>query len=275
MQHEDILSFFSKYIEKELGIIYATDNYFQLQNRLNEIGKLVGADSLDKLHVLAQDGINGQFKQLLLDIATNNETSFFRDQKVFTAIENTIIPAIAAGSVCMPKISIWSAASSSGQEALSVAMTLLEWSKKNQKSLNFEISGTDISDRILTKARNARYSQLEIQRGLPLPLMTKYFKKDETDSWTASADLKKHVDYRKLNLTEPFRFTHPFEIILCRNVLIYQNVERKISILKRMHTALAPGGFLILGAAESLIGLSEDFSSVNADGVVLYRKKTT
>jgi chemotaxis protein methyltransferase CheR len=148
-----------------------------------------------------------------------------------------------------------------------------EWCKKNNRQVEYKITGTDISERILAKAKSAKYTQLEVQRGLSAPLMVKYFKKDESDQWTASADLTRHTEFKKLNLMDPFNFSENFDLILCRNVLIYQSVERKSAILKKIHAALAPGGFLILGSGESLIGLSEDFSQVSAEGAVFYRKK--
>lgn len=273
MPLEEILLFFAKYIEAQLGIIYANHNFFQLQNRLDEITRLMGADSIQKLYEQAQTGIHGQFKQLLLDTATNNETSFFRDPKVFRTIEAAVLPQIMSVNPAPPSLSIWSAASSSGQEALSITMLLLEWCKKNNKVIDFKITGTDISDRILAKARNAQYTQLEVQRGLPAPLMIKYFTKDQNDLWTANSDLTGRIDYKSLNLTENFQFKRPFDLIFCRNVLIYQSVERKINILNRIHSNLAPSGFLVLGSGESMIGLSQDFEPIVIDGAVLFRKK--
>ena len=193
VQHNDILKYFAKYIEDETGITYAEHNFYQLQNRLEEIAKLVDVPDLVKLQEHAQGGITGQFRQLLLDIATNNETSFFRDPRVFNAIEGLLLEA-SSPSKLIAGLNIWSAASSSGQEALSLAMLITEWSKKKQIPVNFRITGTDISERILDKARAGRYSQLEVQRGLSAPLLIKYFKKDEKDYWKASPDLLSKIE---------------------------------------------------------------------------------
>ncbi len=272
MQLDLILSFFAKFIETELGIVYAEHNYFQLQNRLEEIAKLQGKASLVELYDTAQQGISGHFRQLLLDVATNNETSFFRDPKVFKAIEGVLLPHFL---VTRPsgKIRIWSAANSTGQEALSTAMLILEQGIKQSRTYNFEILGTDISERALSKARAGFYTQLEVQRGLPAPLMIKYFKKDELDRWGASQDLLRHITYKTLNLKQFFTFPDKFDLILCRNVLIYQSVPGKIEILKKISENLAPNGYLIMGSGESMLGLSNDFDQTVVDGAVLYRKK--
>lgn len=269
----DILLFFAKYIESELGIVYAEHNYFQLQNRLEEITKLLSVDSVEQLYQTAKVGITGQFKQLLLDLATNNETSFFRDPKVFKALENVVLPSFLAGNPPHTELRIWSAASSTGQESLSVSMLIQEWNAKNGKNISFSITATDISERILARAKEAQYSQLEIQRGLPAPYMIKYFKKNEQDRWTASSELTKHIQFKKQNLLEPFLFSKKFHVIFCRNVLIYQSVKSKIEILNRITEMLIPGGYLILGSGESLLGLSGDYIQTASEGAVIYLKK--
>ncbi len=273
MQHEATLSYFAKYIESELGIIYSQHNFYQLQNRLDEIAKFMGVDSLDKLQQLAQKGITGHFKQMLLDIATNNETSFFRDPKIFKALEQVALQDFIKTQGKTRELKIWSAAASTGQEALTVAMTIKEWCKRTNSTLPFSILGSDISQRVLDRAQAAKYTQLEVQRGLPAPFLIKYFKKDSQDMWQALPELTQHTTFKKMNLKEPFMFSHNFDIILCRNILIYQSIESKKDILLRMTRNLAPGGFLILGSGESLLGLSQDYDQCQFEGAVIYRKK--
>ncbi len=273
MQPDPILPFFAKYIYDQLGIVYAEHNYFQLRNRLEEIAKLLGASGVEELHSRAQRSIDGQFKQLLLDIATNNETSFFRDPKVFQAIRSTLLDSRISAKVSTP-LRIWSAASSSGQEALSVSIMIKEWSEQNKVPIDFKITATDISSRILEKARKAEYSQLEIQRGLSAPLMVKYFTKTDRDTWVAKKDITQHIQYATQNLKEKYSFPQSFDLVLCRNVLIYQNVQGKSEILKRISDVLVPGGFLVLGTAEGLLGLSQDFVSIPKDGTVIYQTKS-
>lgn len=269
----EILRFFSSYIEKEIGVIYADHNAFQLRNRLEEISKLLGIATVHELYALGLKGINGAFKQLLLDIATNNETSFFRDSKVFKALEEVVLPGLFNLYPESEKIRIWSAASSTGQEAVSVAILLEEAKLKLKRKFDFHIVGSDISERALVKAREGRYSQLEIQRGLPAAMMIKYFAKDERDRWAVRPSIKSKIEFRTQNLKDSFQTMGMFGLILCRNVLIYQNVEGKKEILNRLTKQLVPGGYLVMGSGESLIGLSQDFNQVSIEGAVVYRKK--
>lgn len=274
VRDQEILKYFSTYIEKEVGIIYSDHNAFQLRNRLEEIAKMMGEASIHTLHATAQKGITGAFKQMLLDVATNNETSFFRDPKVFRAIEQTVLPTLLESTNGPSKeIKIWSAASSTGQEAVSLAILLEEQKAKIKEPFSFRIVGSDISERVLSKARDGLYTQLEVQRGLPAALMIKYFSKDERDRWAVRPAIRQKMEFRKQNLKESFTQIGKFGLILCRNVLIYQNVESKKEILDRVSEQLEPGGFLILGSGESLIGLSQEYHQVAVDGAVIYRKK--
>ncbi len=270
---DEVLKFFSAYIEREIGIVYADHNAFQLRNRLDEICKLVGEPDIHALHRSAKGGIAGAFKQLLVDVATNNETSFFRDPKVFRAIEETILPELLELYPNNESIQIWSAASSTGQEAVSLAILLEEAKLKLKRGFDFHIVGSDISERALAKARDGVYSQLEVQRGLPAALMIKYFSKDERDRWVFRPALRQKTEFKKQNLKDPFSKIGQFGMVLCRNVLIYQNVESKKEILGRITKQLIPGGFLLLGSGESLIGLSQDYQQVGVEGAVIYRKK--
>ncbi len=320
MKTSEILKFFADYIKKNIGIIFDEQNFFQLQNRLESISHLLALEpsatvahepqqgsELQALYdyALAQ-GISGPFKQLLLDVATNNETSFFRDPKVFQQIEQLVqswlllqpqVPLLGG----KPTFEIWSAAASSGQEALSLAMLGRELQGKGSLPFDLEILGTDVSERMLERARAARYSQLEVQRGLSAARLIRYFSKDEgplpgvgggggvgggmdekSETWVAKSELINCLTFQKLNLLDEFGFVGKFDLILCRNVLIYQNVPGKMAILEKLVRALKPGGFLILGSGESLIGLVSggdgspsgvrELRSEVRDGAVIYYK---
>lgn len=267
---EHKLKFFASYIEKELGIVYSEHNYFQLQNRLEEIVKILNMKGLDELWDKSQISITGDLRQLLLDIATNNETSFFRDPKVFKAVESTVLPSFHKPA--NEPLRLWSAASSFGQEVYTLSMVLTEWTKSHA-GFRWSILASDIADRAISRAQEGKYSQLEIQRGLPSPLLIKYFNKDDENYWKVKPELKTNITFRKQNLLDPFNTLGNFDIIFCRNVLIYQRVENKAKVVEKMAQILNPGGFLIMGAGESLIGVSDKFEQVHADGVVFYRKK--
>lgn len=273
MNPKDILLFFAKYIEQELGIVYGDGNYFQLQNRLEELSRFLAVGSVEELYALAQKGIDGPFRAQLLDLATNNETSFFRDPRVFKAIECYVLPALASSGVMQGALRVWSAASSTGQEALSISMMLRECSRSTGLKLSYSILATDVCDRVLCKARTAQYSQLEVQRGLPEALLTRYFTQDDESRWQARPEIAQAIEFRKFNLLHTKDFPHGFHLILCRNVLIYQKIERKVAILKEITKSLLPGGYLVLGSGESLLGISSDYEQAELEGVVLYRRK--
>lgn len=267
------LSYFAKYIEEKTGIVYSDNNYYQLEMRLGTIAKSLGLNSGEELWEKSKGGISGTLSQILLDTATNNETLFFRDKKVFGAIENYCIPKLKEMRPLSLVHRVWSAACSNGQEPYSLAMTYAELISKGLK-VRCDIWATDFSDRVLGYARQGVYSQLEVQRGLPSNLMIKYFTKNPDDTWAISKDLVRQVRFARLNLLEPWPASElGFDMILCRNVLIYQNTENKKKVLRKIEEKLGPNGFLILGGAESLIGLSDQFNQVTFEGAVLYQRK--
>jgi chemotaxis protein methyltransferase CheR len=268
------LSFFSDYIFKQLGIVYRDSNYYQLDTRLQEIAHQLGFSGPDALHAAAAVTITPQMKMLILDIATNNETLFFRDPFVFISLEKEVLTPILNGNGSA-NIKIWSAACSYGQEPYTLAM-VLEGLKQRYPNLKYEITATDISDRALSAAKAGIYSQLQIQRGLPAPMLVKHFKKQKRGEveydWEVNPELKKHISFKKLNLTEPFGVVGPFDVVLCRNVLIYQSVEGKRDIIKRIYERLNPGGVLIMGAAESMLGVSDSFEMMRLEKVTFFRR---
>lgn len=265
----DQLAFFAKLIERELGIIYSDFNAYQLENRLNEVVQILGLKSVADLETAARDAMTPAIRQLLMDTATNNETSFFRDPRVFQAVKNLILPRLAE---TQNEIRVWSAACSFGQEPYSLSLLAEEFTAKSP-SKSVEILATDISNRALQRAKNARYTQLEVQRGLPTQLLIKYFTKDDENFWSLQPSVRQRVTFQTQNLLDPFTQLGSFDLILCRNVLIYQNVEKKAEIIHRLYDRLSPNGVLVLGAGESMIGLSEAFEAVRSEETIVYTKR--
>lgn len=268
----DQLQYFAKYIESHLGIVYSEDNYFQLQNRLQEIVRYFRFASIDELHEKMKLGPSLELKQMMLDTATNNETSFFRDPKIFTAYRELIVPQmqkLRQGKT----LRVWSAASSTGQEIYSLAIASQEL-KLAQPGLNFEFFASDISERVLKRVQEAVYTQLEVQRGLPTPLLLKYFTQVSENAWSLSSALKQSVRTGKVNLCEPFQAAGKFDIIFCRNILIYQRLDRKVDIVNRLRQQLNPDGFLVLGAGESMMGVSQDFHQKLYENSIVYQLKS-
>ncbi|MFZ9596013.1 MAG: CheR family methyltransferase, partial [Bdellovibrionia bacterium] len=189
-QNREILEFFAHYIEKQIGIVYLEANYFQLEHRLNEIVFQLGFTDLKQLHEFALEGVQGQLKDLLLDLATNNETSFFREQSAFTALAESIIPNIFTHNPSLRYLRIWSAAGSTGQEAYSIAMCLEGVKKTQPQLLGYEILMTDFSERVLTQAQGGLYSQLELQRGVPEKYLNEFFDPEKEGSWRIKSELR-------------------------------------------------------------------------------------
>lgn len=268
--NNEILSFFANYIREQLGIIYTDFNYFQLQNRLEDLVRLTGCKDIEDLYLKAKKGFTSDVKQMVLDVATNNETSFFRDPKVFKALETIMLPQLIEGS--SRPLKIWSAACSSGQEALSVSILLEEYSRRSQVAFAYKILCTDASSHILKKAVCGKYSQLEIQRGLPTTYLLKYFTKTNDSEWQAQPSILKNISHSTLNLATHFQMNEQFDLILCRNILIYQDLDNKKSIVGRILNHLSPQGFLVLGAGESLIGITNSCVTQSHDGALFYSR---
>lgn len=268
------LKFFADYIHKELGIVYQQENYFQLEKRLNEVMRVMDLKDEDTLIQKARLGIDSALKQVILDLATNNETSFFRDAKIFAALEKHVFPQIIANPARgVNPIRIWCSACSYGQEPYSLAMLLTEMRKKNPAFPRFEIVATDISEIALKRAKTANYSQLEVGRGLAPELLSRYFTPAGDGSYNITPEIKNTVTFKKQNLLESFASLGNFDLVLCRNVLIYQKDDSKREIVRRIAMALNPKSFLFLGAAESLMGISNDFDQKFEDSTIFFHKK--
>jgi chemotaxis protein methyltransferase CheR len=257
----EMLTFFSNLIERETGIQYTTVNGHLLENRLRDLAQNMGYPDVDSLWKdVATRGLRPSEKEMVLDLATNNETSFFRDPEVFEFFKNEFIPKHTSQH---NPVRIWCAATSTGQEPYSLAMHLSAL-RDAGVIRDYSLLATDFSERVLTQAKSGLYSQLEIQRGLPAPLMIRHFTQENANGsplpkFRVKPDLGKHITFRRQNLLDPFQDRGPFDIIFCRNVLIYQDVESKRRIIAKLAECLKPGGFLILGGAESLLGLSDGF----------------
>ena len=274
------LKFFADFIEAKLGIIYVKDNYYQLIKRLEDIATQMNFSNVEELWQKAQPGIFGQMRMLLLDLATNNETSFFRDPSIFKAIDEKILGSAEFSGDNPPPLRIWTCATSTGQEVYSLAMLLNVWQRLNPKR-SFTYLATDFSERVLDQAKAGRYSQLEVQRGLPATMLVRHFHNESkgeasgshSPGWMVNEELKKNITFKQQNLVEDFSALKPFDLVLCRNVLIYQNVENKIKIIQKIADKIVPNGFLVMGAAESLTGLSDAFELRQFERGAMYQKK--
>lgn len=266
-----VIDFFANYIKEQLGIVYERSNYYQLEKRLEDLAKSENCVNLDELLLKAKLGIYGNFKTKLLDLATNNETSFFRDPKIFEMIEKEVFPHFIRNGI--RDIRVWSAASSFGQEIYSLLMLQQELPLGSRPDIK-EFIATDISDKALKKATEGVYNNIEMGRGLSSGLQSKYFSPaKEANHWQVKIDLRKKVQFKMQNILDPFHHLGKFDLILCRNILIYQNVESKKNIIDRLFEQLTDNGILIMGVGESMIGLSTKFEQLTTNSVSIYRKK--
>ena len=265
------LAVYSEFIFKELGIFYSEANYYQLEPRLKEAAKMLGYE--DAIDMLSKTDLatNAKLRNIILDLSTNNETLFFRDREIFDGIaKNVLDPYMQNLSPVLP-FKIWSAACSTGQEVYSLIFTLEKY-KKSNPTFSYNVLASDYSTRVLDYAKEAKYRRLETQRGLLASELNSYFEKGSDDNgeyWSVLPKYKKKADFKQINLRKKWPLSTTYNAILCRNVLIYQLKEEKEKILKRLHEKLSPGGVLILGCAESIIGMSEYFEQ-KMDGVSVY-----
>lgn len=236
-------------LEARTGQQLAQDRAWRLDTTLMPLLRERGLDGLDQLVRELLQGHDHQLGNRIVDALLNNETSFFRDAAAFDLVGEAL-PAIAPGR----RARIWSAGCATGQEPLSLAMLLAE-----RAGSDFEIVATDVSDGALARARLGRFTQFEIQRGLPIRRMMRWFDADGGE-WVAKPELMRRLTFRKANLVGDHPTPGRFDLVMCRNVLLYLAPERRHAVLGRLAAALRPGGLLVLGAGETVIGQTDAFA---------------
>lgn len=211
------------------------------------------------------------FQNTIVDAMTTNETLWLRDGHPFDILGKHVFPILAEQGT---PIKIWSSACSTGQEPYSIKLTELDFRQRSKQSLpEVSILATDLSTSALEIAKQGRYPWLAIRRGLPDAALSQYFEKTGGDEWCVGPELRAGIDFRQFNLNDSYTQLGSFDVIFCRNVLIYFSNERKRDILHKLHGALKPGGFLILGASEALSGFSDEFEMTSCNPGILHRKK--
>lgn len=249
--------YYKDVLARRSGLVINPDKIYLLESRLNPVARKWGySDVLAMTRDLRQNN-NEEMIVDIVEAMTTNETSFFRDLKPFQIMEEKVLPEMLEKRKHKKKLRIWCAACSSGQEPYSLAMTILETGYKFS-DWNIEIIATDISRQILAQAERGVFSQFEVQRGLPVNYLMKYFEKDD-ERWKIKNDVKNMVEFKFLNLLEPVTGIGQFDIVFCRNVLIYFNDETKKQVLDRISGALVDDGYLFLGGAETVLGITDNF----------------
>lgn len=242
-------------LKERCGLMLNPDKCYLLESRLTPVAKRWGYGSLDTMTIALQAVPDKKMVRDIVEAMASSETSFFRDHRPFERLKTIVLPHMLQTRIHHRRMRIWSAASSSGQEPYSIAMTLKDMEHQLSGWRN-EIIATDISESILDKAREGLYTQFEVQRGLPVQLLMKYFKQ-EGNQWRIAGPIRKMVTYQSLNLLDGMTTLGQFDFIFCANVLVYFDDKTKADVLGRIAKQLAPDGFLFLGETETLSGITE------------------
>ncbi|MFL9502899.1 CheR family methyltransferase [Rhodopseudomonas palustris] len=254
--------FLRKLLKDRSGLDLSADKQYLVESRLLPLARRLSLGGISEL-VQKMKGMG--VESLISDVVeamTTNETFFFRDKVPFDHLREEMLPALLQARAARRSLRIWCAASSTGQEPYSIAMTLKELGPA-VAGWRFEIIATDLSPQVLEKSKSGLFSQFEVQRGLPIQLLVKYFKQ-AGEVWELSPEIRAMVQHRQLNLLHDFSSLGTFDIVFCRNVLIYFDQTTKVGILERIAKRLEPDGYLTLGAAETVVGLTDAFKPHNS-----------
>ncbi len=245
-----------KLLKDRSGLDLSADKQYLIESRLLPLSRKSGLAGIGEL-VQKMKGGSADITTQVVEAMTTNETFFFRDKVPFDHFRDSIMPEILQARTSRKTLRIWCAAGSTGQEPYSLAMCLKEMGAA-LSGWRVEILATDLSQEVLEKSRAGIYSQFEVQRGLPIQMLVKYFKQTG-ELWQINADIRAMVQHRQLNLLHDFSQLGVFDVIFCRNVLIYFDQDTKINIFSRLAKTTEPDGFLVLGAAETVVGLTDVF----------------
>ncbi len=263
-------TFVSELVKRQAAIVIGPGKEYLVESRLLPLARDAGLDDVGALITRLQGSHDDVLRRQIVEAMTTNETSFFRDRDPFNALSQAIVPELCKLRRTSHRLTLWSAACSTGQEPYSIAMTLLDHPLITA-DWQVDVLATDINGDILERARRARYSQLEVNRGLPAPLLVRHFERAETD-WRVVAAVRRMVRFAALNLAESFE-VHQMDVVFLRNVLIYFDPATQVEVLRRVKAILRPDGFLFLGGAETTLGLDDGFERVAVGSTIAYRPK--
>jgi chemotaxis protein methyltransferase CheR len=248
------------------GIVLDGDKTYLFECRLTPIVRQLGLESIDDLCALIQSSRQPEVSRQVAEAMTTNETYFFRDPSQYEAIRTGLLPQLIKDRRDTKKLQFWSAAASTGQEAYSLAMMLLE---AGLGDWNIRILGTDFSLQALERARSGQYQQIEVNRGLPATHLIKHFQRSGT-VWQLADQVRRMVSFESIDLRKSMRSLGPFDLVFCRNVMIYFDSETKKNILKELHGTLFRGGWLLLGGVETAFGIEEHFERLSVGNATVY-----
>ncbi|MBN9041088.1 MAG: chemotaxis protein CheR [Rhizobiales bacterium 62-47] len=245
-----------KFLKERSGLDLSSDKQYLVESRLLPVARRLGLASISELVQRMKVGSEGMVASVV-EAMTTNETFFFRDKLPFDHLRDTILPTLLQSRAHRRTLRIWSAACSTGQEPYSIAMGLREYGAA-LNGWRIEIVATDLSQGVLEKSKAGIFSQFEVQRGLPIQLLVKYFRQIG-DMWQLNPDIRAMVQHKQLNLLHDFTHLGIFDVVFCRNVMIYFDQATKVSMFRRIAKVMERDGFLALGAAETVVGLTDAF----------------
>ena len=252
----DDYAYIGTLLRTKSGLALGPGKEYLIESRLPPVAKAYGFASVNELIATLRSGPHQELIKAVCDAMTTGETFFFRDTVPFEVLKSAVLPELAERARRSGRtLRIWSAAASTGQEAYSIAMLIADMGVQ-MSGVRTEIVATDFASHALNRARRGLYTQLEVQRGLPERYLRQFFV-STADGYRLGDDIRKRVTFRELNLLESFRSLGHFDIVMCRNVLIYFDGITKKDVLERVSRALTPGGYLFLGATETAFGLTD------------------
>jgi len=263
---------FRTFLEQQCGIVLGENKQYLVKSRLAPLMVKFELSSLGELVNRTLSPVERQLRAAVIDAMTTNETLWFRDDYPFKLLKNKLLPDFSNQRT---PVKIWSAASSSGQEPYSIAMSVLEYQQGKPGAFprGVQVIGTDISSTMLEHCKYGHYDSLALARGLSEERKRQFFENGDNGMLKVKEHVKKMVNFRPLNLLNSYSLMGRFDIVFCRNVLIYFAPEIKAQIISQIHGVLNPGGYLFLGASESLSGLNQDFTMVRCNPGIVYQKK--
>ncbi|MFS0826368.1 protein-glutamate O-methyltransferase CheR [Pseudomonas phoenicis] len=265
---------FRVFLEKACGILLGDNKQYLVSSRLNKLMEQQGIKSLSELVQRIQTQPRSGLREQVVDAMTTNETLWFRDTYPFEVMKNRVIPEFIKNNPGQ-RLRIWSAACSSGQEPYSLSMTLDEFERSNlgQLKMGAQIVATDLSSLMLNNCRTGEYDSLAIARGLSPERLQRYFDSKGAGRYAVKPAIRSRVEFRSFNLLDSYAALGKFDVVFCRNVLIYFSAQVKKDILMRIHSTLKPGGYLFLGASEALNGLPDHYQMVQCSPGIIYQAK--
>ncbi|MGL5337023.1 MAG: CheR family methyltransferase [Enterovibrio sp.] len=260
---------FCDFLQFSSGLVLGDNKQYFVTSRLSPLLKKLNFDSVSALINAVLANPHGDIAAFVMDAMTTNETLWFRDSYPFDILNNSILPALLAAK---KSVRIWSAATSSGQEPYSIAMIAQEFlAKKALPDLCVKVVATDISPTMLERCRAGIYDKIALSRGLPSEFQRKYFVKLDDENYKINSTIMDMVSFQQRNLLDDFSVLGKFDVIFCRNVLIYFSQQDKVNVLTKMANCLYPNGYLFLGGSEFLPGLSDKFKMVRHSNGIVYQ----